>query len=143
MHVAQAIRRVGLDACEGILAFEEGEFDKCLSLIHKLRPLLQEVGASHAQRDIVVQYANEAARRSDAQRTSPGWQTNKTSTAASPSRSPSRGDDSSGHRLARYVHQLSLVLPTYFIGLVSETSLLGAPTANSRRIRIDLCRHPA
>jgi hypothetical protein len=58
-----------LDACEGILAFEEGEFDKCLSLIHKLRPLLQEVGASHAQRDIVVQYANEAARRSDAQRT--------------------------------------------------------------------------
>lgn len=69
MHVAQVIRRVGLDACEGILAFEEGEFDKCLSLIHKLRPLLQEVGASHAQRDIVVQYANEAARRSDAQRT--------------------------------------------------------------------------
>lgn len=68
-HVSQVIRRVGLDACEGILAFEEGEFEKSLSLIHKLRPRLHEVGASHAQRSIVVQYANEAAKRSEAKRT--------------------------------------------------------------------------
>ena len=62
-HVPQVIRRVGVQACRGIVAFEQGEYLQALALILPLRPQLFEVGASHAQRDVIVQYALEAARR--------------------------------------------------------------------------------
>lgn len=62
-HAAQVMRRVGIGVCEGIVAFEQQRFEDALSLIMTRHPLLNEVGASNAQRDIVTQFAIQAAKR--------------------------------------------------------------------------------
>ncbi len=62
-HVAEVMRRVGIGACEGILAYGQGRDDEVLQKLLPLRPVFQELGASHAQRDILEQYLVQAARR--------------------------------------------------------------------------------
>lgn len=65
LHTPRVIRKVAADLCEGIVAFEAGEDEQALDTILPLRPLVWEVGASHAQRDIVTQYVIQAARRAN------------------------------------------------------------------------------
>ncbi|MEZ5908794.1 MAG: tetratricopeptide repeat protein [Hyphomicrobiaceae bacterium] len=63
-HVAHVLRRVGIAIAQALLAFEEGDYATAADAMLLSRPSLIEVGASHAQRDLVSLYAIEAARRS-------------------------------------------------------------------------------
>lgn len=67
LHVAQVLRRVGVPICEGVLAFEQGEYEKALRILMLHKSLVFEVGASNAQRQVISQYTIEAARRAGAQ----------------------------------------------------------------------------
>ena len=62
-YVAQVLRRVGVPICEGLLAYEEGQYEKALETLTLYKPLLIEVGASPAQRDLVSLFALDAAKR--------------------------------------------------------------------------------
>jgi tetratricopeptide (TPR) repeat protein len=61
-NAAAAIaERLTLPICEAVLAFAEKNFDRTVDLLHPLRPQWQDLGASHAQRDIFSQILIEAA----------------------------------------------------------------------------------
>lgn len=68
-HVAEVLRRVGVQVCEGVLAFEKGNYAEALSSFSVAKPILFEVGASNAQREVITEYAMEAARRAGDGRT--------------------------------------------------------------------------
>jgi hypothetical protein len=68
-HLAQVLRRVGIPICESLVSFGKGEYRLALETILLKRPLLIEVGASNAQRDLVTLIAIEAAHRAKDQAT--------------------------------------------------------------------------
>jgi hypothetical protein len=56
--------RVGIPMAETLIAYVEGNYDTALQQIGKYKPILIEVGASHAQRDVLSLFEIEAARNS-------------------------------------------------------------------------------
>ncbi len=54
-------RRVTIPVCEAIGAFADRRFDQAVEILWPLRGQWQELGASHAQRDIFTQILIEAA----------------------------------------------------------------------------------
>lgn len=63
-HVAQVLKRVAIPVSEALLAFGQNKHQEALNLLRAALPILNEVGASNAQRDLIALYAIEAARRS-------------------------------------------------------------------------------
>ena len=57
-------RVVGIDACEGVLAFGEGRYARAVDKILAVRDVASRFGGSHAQRDVLTLTLIEAARRS-------------------------------------------------------------------------------
>lgn len=57
------IRDVGYGLCQGILSFEQGDYNAAIEHIGPLHNQDAPLGASHAQRDIVNQYLIEATLR--------------------------------------------------------------------------------
>jgi hypothetical protein len=49
------VREVALPACQAVLAHRRGEHERVVSLLSPLTARLQELGGSHAQRDVLVQ----------------------------------------------------------------------------------------
>ncbi|XP_048732566.2 tetratricopeptide repeat protein 38-like isoform X2 [Ostrea edulis] len=45
-------KEVGIPLCEGILAFENGEYDRAVEILYPLRYDVIRIGGSHAQRDV-------------------------------------------------------------------------------------------
>jgi hypothetical protein len=60
---AEATKNVLIPLCEGMLAFEEGDYDRATDLIHSVHHELQAIGGSNAQRDLFAQILCEAAVR--------------------------------------------------------------------------------
>src|SRR5688572_22384128 len=56
-------RVVGLDACEGVIAFGEGNYARAVDKIMGVRDVASRFGGSHAQRDVLTLTLIEAARR--------------------------------------------------------------------------------
>jgi tetratricopeptide (TPR) repeat protein len=52
---ASAVREVALPVCEAVLAHRRGEHQRVVSLMSPVMTRLHELGASHAQRDVLVQ----------------------------------------------------------------------------------------
>jgi len=61
-----AVREVALPVCEAVLAHRRGEHERVVSLMSPLLGRLQELGGSHAQRDVLAQLFLDS--RSKAQR---------------------------------------------------------------------------
>jgi tetratricopeptide (TPR) repeat protein len=57
-------RAVGLDACEGFVAFGAGDYARALDKIGAVRDIAHRFGGSHAQRDVLTLTMIEGARRS-------------------------------------------------------------------------------
>ncbi len=55
--------RVGLSVCRGLVAYGEGDDDRVLDELLRVREHLHEFGGSHAQRDVVQRTLLEAAIR--------------------------------------------------------------------------------
>jgi len=60
-------RVVGLDACEGFIAFGQGQYARAVDKIMAVRDVASRFGGSHAQRDVLTLTLIEAARRSGQQ----------------------------------------------------------------------------
>ena len=56
-------RVVGIDACEGFVAFGAGDYGRALDKIGAVRDIAHRFGGSHAQRDVLTLTMIEAARR--------------------------------------------------------------------------------
>jgi hypothetical protein len=61
--LAPLVAAVCLPACEAILAYRRGAFDRAVELLAPVRRQLWRIGGSHAQRDLFWQTLVEAARR--------------------------------------------------------------------------------
>jgi tetratricopeptide (TPR) repeat protein len=61
---AEATRDVLIPLCEGMMAYEAGDYDKAIDLIWPLRHDIMTIGGSHAQRDLFAQIMCDAAVRS-------------------------------------------------------------------------------
>ena len=61
---AEATRDVLIPLCEGMIAYEAGDYDKAIDLIWPLRHDIMTIGGSHAQRDLFAQIMCDAAVRS-------------------------------------------------------------------------------
>ena len=59
----ETTRLVGLNACRAIMAFGHGDYPRTVELLGGLPPLLQRLGGSHAQRDVLYLTLSEAIRR--------------------------------------------------------------------------------
>ena len=64
---APAVREVALPACQAVLAHRRGEHASAAALMTSLLPRLQELGGSHAQRDVLAQLLRDSARRASGQ----------------------------------------------------------------------------
>lgn len=62
---AAVVREVALPVCEAVLAHRRGEHARVLELMAPVLPRLQELGASHAQRDVLEQLYLDAAVKAD------------------------------------------------------------------------------
>ncbi|HUI13104.1 MAG TPA: tetratricopeptide repeat protein [Xanthobacteraceae bacterium] len=60
---AEATRNVLVPLCEGILAYEQGHYDKATDLLWTVRNDIVSIGGSHAQRDLFAQIICHAAVR--------------------------------------------------------------------------------
>jgi tetratricopeptide (TPR) repeat protein len=60
---AQATRNILVPLCEGMIAYEEGDYDKACDLLWAVRNEIVSVGGSHAQRDLFAQLICDAAVR--------------------------------------------------------------------------------
>ena len=58
-----AVREVALPVCEAVLAHRSGEHERAVALMSPLLGRLQELGGSHAQRDVLVQLFRDSSRR--------------------------------------------------------------------------------
>jgi len=58
--------RIGAPLAAGLVAFRAGRMDEAVSLLAPLRPILHQIGGSHAQRDVFEQIYVEALVRSGA-----------------------------------------------------------------------------
>ena len=56
-------REVGLPLMRGLLAYARGDDDAAVTTLHGVRPLVQRIGGSHAQRDLIDQTLLAAAAR--------------------------------------------------------------------------------
>jgi hypothetical protein len=61
---AEATRDILIPLCEGMLAYEAGDYDKATDLFWPLRHEIVHIGGSHAQRDLFAQIICDAASRS-------------------------------------------------------------------------------
>jgi tetratricopeptide (TPR) repeat protein len=61
---AEATRAVLIPLCEGIIAYEAGDYDKAIDLLWPRRHDVASIGGSHAQRDLFAQIMCDAAVRS-------------------------------------------------------------------------------
>lgn len=59
---ADVTRDILIPLCEGIIAYEQGDYDKATELFLPLRHDIVHIGGSHAQRDLFAQIICEAAR---------------------------------------------------------------------------------
>lgn len=62
--VAAVMRRPGLALARGLKAFRDGAYGQAYAHLVAVRPLLQRIGGSHAQRDVFERITIEAAIRS-------------------------------------------------------------------------------
>jgi tetratricopeptide (TPR) repeat protein len=60
---AQVTRNVLIPLCEGMIAYEEGNYDKACDLLWAVRNEIVAIGGSHAQRDLFAQIICDAAIR--------------------------------------------------------------------------------
>ena len=60
---AEATRNVLVPLCEGMLAYEQGRYDKACDLLWTVRNEIVSIGGSHAQRDLFAQIICDAAVR--------------------------------------------------------------------------------
>ena len=58
---AEATREVLIPLCEGMIAYEAGDYDKAIDLLWPRRHDIVNVGGSHAQRDLFAQIMCDAA----------------------------------------------------------------------------------
>jgi tetratricopeptide (TPR) repeat protein len=61
---AKVQTRVGIPMAESLIAYEVGDYDTALQQIGQYKPIFHEVGASHAQRDVISLVEIDAARNS-------------------------------------------------------------------------------
>jgi len=61
---AEATRDVLIPLCEGMIAYEAGDYDKATDLIWPRRHDIVSIGGSHAQRDLFAQIMCDAAAHS-------------------------------------------------------------------------------
>jgi tetratricopeptide (TPR) repeat protein len=61
---ASAVREVALPVCEAVLAHRRGEHERVVSLMSPVMNRLHELGASHAQRDVLVQLYRDSKKGS-------------------------------------------------------------------------------
>jgi hypothetical protein len=64
-HSNPAVREVALPVCEGILAHRRGEHGRVVNLMSPVMGRLQELGGSHAQRDVLAQVFADSSRRAE------------------------------------------------------------------------------
>jgi tetratricopeptide (TPR) repeat protein len=62
---AEATKNVLIPLCEGMIAYEEGDYDKACDLLWPKRHELATIGGSHAQRDLFSQITCDAAVRAN------------------------------------------------------------------------------
>jgi tetratricopeptide (TPR) repeat protein len=60
---SQATRSVLIPLCEGMIAYEEGKYDRACDLLWAVRNEVVSIGGSHAQRDLFAQIICDAAVR--------------------------------------------------------------------------------
>jgi tetratricopeptide (TPR) repeat protein len=60
---AEATRDILIPLCEGMIAYEAGDYDKATELFWPLRHEIAAIGGSHAQRDLFAQIICDAAAR--------------------------------------------------------------------------------
>jgi tetratricopeptide (TPR) repeat protein len=60
---AQSTRNILIPLCEGMIAYEEGKYDKACDLLWAVRNEIVSIGGSHAQRDLFTQIICDAAVR--------------------------------------------------------------------------------
>ena len=58
---AEATREIVIPLCEGMIAYEAGNYDKATELFWPLRNEISTIGGSHAQRDLFAQIMCDAA----------------------------------------------------------------------------------
>ena len=58
---AEATRDIVIPLCEGMIAYEAGDYDKATDLFWPLRNEISTIGGSHAQRDLFAQIMCDAA----------------------------------------------------------------------------------
>jgi tetratricopeptide (TPR) repeat protein len=60
----QATRDILIPLCEGMIAYEAGDYDKATDLLWPIRNEISTIGGSHAQRDLFAQITCDAAAQS-------------------------------------------------------------------------------
>ena len=60
---AQSTRTILIPLCEGMIAYEEGKYDKACDVLWAVRNEIVSIGGSHAQRDLFTQIICDAAVR--------------------------------------------------------------------------------
>jgi hypothetical protein len=60
---AEATKNILIPLCEGIIAYETGDYGKATNLLWPLRHEIASIGGSHAQRDLFPQIMCDAAVR--------------------------------------------------------------------------------
>ena len=60
---AAVAAEVGVDLCEGLVAYRAGDWARAVACLAPLRPRLRRIGGSHAQRDLFTQILVDAAIR--------------------------------------------------------------------------------
>ena len=58
---AAVVREVALPVCRAVLAHRRGRHDEAVRLMSPVRPRLQELGGSHAQRDVLEQLYRDSS----------------------------------------------------------------------------------
>ena len=58
---AEATRDILIPLCEGMIAYEAGDYDKATELLWPMRNEISTIGGSHAQRDLFAQIMCDAA----------------------------------------------------------------------------------
>jgi tetratricopeptide (TPR) repeat protein len=62
-HASPVVREVALPVCQAVLAHRRNEHERVLSLMSPVKGRWQELGGSHAQRDVLAQIVADSARR--------------------------------------------------------------------------------
>ncbi|HKU45647.1 MAG TPA: tetratricopeptide repeat protein, partial [Burkholderiales bacterium] len=64
-HSNPVVREVARPVCEGLLAHRRGEHGRAVKLMSPVMGRLQELGGSHAQRDVLAQVFADSSRRAE------------------------------------------------------------------------------